>query len=221
MTLPVIELGPARVRFTGRAEGDLGIDAGFGVERRRAAVEPRPWSWLRQVHGATVHRVDQPGAVRGVEGDALVGGSGCGALATFTADCAPVALASPDGVIGVVHAGWRGLAGGVLERAIEQMRDLGASRILAALGPCIRVGCYEFGAADLELVAARVGDEVVGCTSSGRPALDLAAGVHAALARAGVEEPVDVGWCTACDERFYSHRARGEAERQATVVTWL
>jgi len=220
VTLPVIELGGARVRFTGRAEGDLGIDAGAGVDGRRHAIEATPWSWLRQVHGSTVHRVGRPGAVRGVEGDALVGGTGCGALATFTADCAPVALASPDGVIGVVHAGWRGLADGVIERALDEMRSLGASRIVAALGPCIRVGCYEFGADDLARVAQRVGDQVVGRSASGRPALDLTAGVRAALTRAGVGNLIDVGWCTACDERFFSHRARREAQRQATVVTW-
>lgn len=214
-----IELGRARVRWTGRAEGDLGITAGEGVEARRREIEPQPWSWMHQVHGTVVLPVDGPGAVRGADGDALVGGPGAGALAVFTADCAPVALASPEGVIGVVHAGWRGLVGGVIEAAVEAMRARHATAIVAALGPCIRVECYEFGADDLALVAARLGAGVVGRTAAGRPALDVAAGVRAALEGVGVDLAVDEGSCTACDRRWFSYRARRDTARQATIVT--
>lgn len=174
---------------------------------------------MHQVHGTTVLPVDGPGAVRGADGDALIGGPGVGALAVFTADCAPVALASPEGVIGVVHAGWRGLVGGVIEAAVEEMRTRGATAIVAALGPCIRVECYEFGADDLALVAARLGAGVVGRTASGRAALDVAAGVRASLERVGVDLAVDEGSCTACDGRWFSYRARRDTARQATIVT--
>ena len=213
------DLGAAQVRWTGRAEGDLGITAGDGVDARRRAVVPQPWSWLHQVHGTAVMVVDAPGSVRGADGDALVGGPGAGALAVFTADCAPLALASPEGIVGAVHAGWRGLRDGVIEAAADAMRALGASAVTAALGPCIRVECYEFGEVDLDTVAARLGPGVIGQTSDGHPALDVAAGVQVALAGAGVELVFDEGSCTACDGRWFSHRARRDRERQATIVT--
>ncbi|GAC1314260.1 MAG: peptidoglycan editing factor PgeF [Acidimicrobiales bacterium] len=213
-----VELEDALVRWTGRAEGDLGIHAGHGVDARRQAVLPAPWSWLHQVHGAEVVTVERPGAVRGSDGDALVGRPGAGALAIFTADCAPLALASPEGVIGVVHAGWRGLTTGVIEAAVGAMRALGATAVTAALGPCIRAECYEFGAADLDAVVARLGSGVAGRTATGKPALDVPAGVRAALEGVDVELVYDEGSCTACDDRWFSHRARQEPERQATIV---
>jgi len=136
----------------------------------------------------------------------------------LSADCAPVALASREGVVGVAHAGWRGLLGGVLERAVAAMRALGAGEIEAVLGPCIRPPCYEFGADDLDRVAARLGDGVRGRTASGAPALDLPAGVGAALERAGVDDLRDVGLCTACTPGYFSHRARGDRGRQALAL---
>ena len=219
---------PAEVRFTGRAEGDLGhagawvevheVDA--AVEARRRAVLDRPWSWLRQVHGAEVRVVDGPGKCAGEVGDALVTADAEAALAVLTADCAPVALASEEGVIAAVHAGWRGLVAGVVPAAVRAMRDLGATDIVAALGPCIHAECYEFSEVDLASVAAELGDEVRGVTSAGAPALDVPAAVRAALTGAGAQLVHDVGVCTACSGAHYSHRARAELERQAVVV-WL
>jgi polyphenol oxidase len=139
-------------------------------------------------------------------------------LAVQVADCAPVGLVA-DGVVGVAHAGWRGLAAGVLPATVEAMRALGAEGITATIGPCIRPGCYEFGAADLDAVAAALGDHVRGRTSSGSPALDVPAAVRAALAAAGVTDVTDLGTCTACSPEHWSHRAAGDPERQA-VVAW-
>jgi YfiH family protein len=208
----------AQILWTDRSDGDLGIAAAPGVESRRHAVHPGRWSWLRQVHGATVHRVLTPGGVQGADGDALVTDVPDVALAVFTADCAPVALASPEGVVGVVHAGWRGIEAGVIEAAVESMRGLGATSIAAALGPCIRPGCYEFGADDLDRLASRFGPSVRAWATNGRPALDLPAAVVAALGRCGGELVADRGDCTACSDEWFSHRARGEGERQATIV---
>lgn len=188
------------------------------VAGRRAAILDRPWTWLRQVHGNRVVVVSAPGASAGKEADAAVSDAPGAALCILTADCAPVALASPEGVLGATHAGWRGLAAGVLEATASAMRALGASDITAALGPCIRPGCYEFGAADLDTVAARLGEEVRACTLTGRPALDLPAAVRVGLDRAGVRLEHDVGACTACSPAWFSHRARGEPERQAMLV---
>ena len=166
-------VGDAYVVFTGRAAGDLGHAGDYvhavrpEVEARRRAVVDLPWTWLRQVHGDRVVVVDEPGGGAGRSADAAVTDrSGC-ALAVLTADCAPVALLGSNGVVGVAHAGWRGLVAGVLERAVEVMRAAGAGDVHALLGPCIRPGCYEFGADDLAQVARRLGDGVRGTTSTG------------------------------------------------------
>lgn len=216
--------GGTRARFTGRAEGDLGHAGAYVTEvapdvaTRRRAVLDLPWTWLRQVHGDTVVTVTAPGEGAGSRADAAVTAEpGC-ALAVLTADCAPVALASPEGVVGAAHAGWAGLAAGVLERTVEGMAGLGATSVTAVVGPCIEARCYEFGPDDLEAVVAAVGPEVRGRTGAGRPALDLVAGVRAALARAGVTRVDDLATCTACSPGYYSWRARAEKQRQALVV---
>jgi len=206
-----------RVRWTGRSEGDL--RPGDGCVPRWQAVVARPWSWARQVHGSDVLVVGEPGELPASAGDALVSAHPDACLAVFTADCAPVVLGSPEGIMAVAHAGWRGLLAGVLQATAEAMRSLGASSVVAGLGPCIHPGCYEFSPADLDRVAAAVGDVVRGRTSSGRPALDLPAGVRAALTSAGVDLAVEVGCCTACSPELFSHRGKGDRGRQA-VVAW-
>lgn len=210
-------VGGGRVAWTGRASGDMRA-ASTGVESRRAAVVDRPWSLVRQVHGTDVIVVERPGETgRGV-GDALVTAHPGAAIAVLTADCAPVALASPEGILGVAHAGWRGLAGGVLEATVAAMRRLGAGRIEAVLGPCIHPECYAFGAEDLDRVADRLGAAVRATDRDGHPALDIPAGVAAVLERAGAELVGDVDVCTSCDDGYWSWRARADSERQATVV---
>jgi YfiH family protein len=210
----------AEIRWTGRAEGDLadptGTDA--AVEARRRAIVDRPWTQLRQVHGARVVVVDRPGAGTGEAADGAVSASTGVALAVLTADCAPVALLSAEGVIGLAHAGWRGLLAGVIEATAGAMRDLGATRIEAVLGPCIRPECYQFGAADLEVLAARFGPSVRAECRIGGPALDLPAAVGASLGHAGVELAGDAGICTACSPAYWSWRGGEDRQRQATVV---
>jgi copper oxidase (laccase) domain-containing protein len=139
-------------------------------------------------------------------------------LAVLTADCASVALGSPEGVFAAVHGGWRGLSAGVVEGAIDAMRQMGASDVVGALGPCIHAGCYEFSEEDLAEVAAVLGDRIRSTSSTGQPALDVPAAVSAALERGGAREVV--GWeaCTACAGGFFSHRARRDSGRQALVV---
>lgn len=216
---PAASLLGARVRWTGRAHGDMRPAApGLPAGRVPPGGPGRRVSWVRQVHGRRV-LVAGHDPVLGDEGDALVTASPHAALAVFTADCAPVALASPEGVVGAVHAGWAGLVAGVVGAAVDAMRALGAGRVEAALGPCIRAGCYEFARADLDRLVSAFGPSVEGVTSTGRPALDLPAAVGSALAAAGATLAFDTGACTACDAAgFFSHRARGEAERQAMVV---
>lgn len=172
------------------------------------------WTRLHQVHGARVVVVDAPGEREGEDADAAVTTVPGAKLVILTADCAPLALAG-DGVVGAVHAGWRGLAAGVIGAAVDEMRRLGGRDIVAALGPCIHAECYEFTD-----VADHFPPEVHGRTAAGQPALDLPAAVRRALHDSNVELVHDEDVCTACSPDHFSHRARSDAERQAMVV-WM
>lgn len=207
----------AEIRFSDRGEGDFAGDSpGFG---RLAAAGS--WTRLRQRHGVDVVTVSEPGDGDGASADAAVTTAAGAILSIRTADCAPVALAANEGVVGAVHAGWRGLAGGVIEAAAESMRSLGGVTIRAFLGPCIHAGCYEFGVEPLEEMADRFGPDVVSRTAWGTPALDIPAAVRLSLEGCGVTEIVDAGRCTACEpEHWYSHRARGESQRHV-LATWI
>lgn len=164
--------------------------------------------------------VTEPGEHAGAPADAAVTAAPGAALVVRTADCAPVALLAPEAV-GIVHAGWRGLTLGVVEATVAALRRLGATQPEATVGPCISAARYEFGGGDLDEVAARYGDGVRAVTAGGRPALDLAAGVVAALRGAGVERVTVDGRCTAAGaDRWFSHRARRDQGRQGSFV-WL
>jgi YfiH family protein len=212
--------GLAEVRFTGRRAGDMADPTGVDpvVAGRRRAVVDRPWTWLRQVHGARVVVVDAAGGGAGQTADAAVSASPTAALAVLTADCAPVVFASPEGVIGVAHAGWRGLLAGVVEQTVAAMRGLGASDVAAGLGPCIHPECYRFTAPALDDLVARFGPAVVGRHRRGGPGLDLPATVRCCLERAGAWLALDAYICTGCSAEHWSWRARSQPERQATVV---
>lgn len=236
----------ARVRFrtTEKADGDFAVALSAPeLAARRAAVVDLPWVWLRQVHGADVVTVTaaNAGEVSGTEADALVTREPGVALAIHTADCVPVLLVSANGVLGVAHAGWQGIAVGVLQATLGAMVGLGASvdGMQVVLGPHIGPECYEFGLDLLaqldEQLAAPTGlpGSVRGTTRGGAPALDLHRAVTAALGNAlgappgGAEDGVPTTAvprapaCTACEaDRFFSHRARAEAGRMATVA-WL
>jgi copper oxidase (laccase) domain-containing protein len=213
------------LRASARLEGDLAVDGPEAeLAARRAAIVARPWVWLRQVHGREVVVVadgDDPHAMAGIAADAVVTTRADIALAVHGADCGIVGLWSPEGVIGAVHAGWKGLDADVIGAAAEQMRALGASSIAAIAGPCIGPECYEFGPDELERLAARLGPEVWGTTSWGTPALDLPAALAASMRLADIALLAPPRVCTACaDTAHWSHRARGETGRQALLV-WL
>ena len=136
-------------------------------------------------------------------------------LMVRAADCVPVLLADADaGVIGAAHAGRQGMALGVVSATVDRMRDLGAERLTAWIGPSICGRCYEVPEALRDEVAA-VEPASAATTSWGTPALDVAAGVRAQLERAGVHVE-DVGGCTREHRDLYSYRRDGSsAGRQA------
>ena len=216
-------IGRAEIRFTDAADGDLRTDASA-----RARIHGAPWSLLHQVHGGRVVVVDEAGAHSGADADAAVTRVDDAPLVVMTADCAPVALVAGEGdatVVGVAHAGWRGLAAGVIRHTVGAMRaelDDDSAPVTAVVGPCIHAECYEFGGDDLDTVARVLGDDSIRATTrDGRPALDVPSAVLAALRDAGVDdahvELVDI--CTSCSAgTHWSHRARGDVERQGVVV---
>jgi YfiH family protein len=206
-----------RVVCTGWPQGDM-AGRGATVERRRRAVVDLPWTVLQQVHGARVVTVDEPGAAAGEAADAAVTAVPGAALAVLTADCAPVALASPEGVIAVAHAGWRGLRAGVVEATVQSMRRIGATRVEAVIGPCIHPCCYSFADEDLLALESRLGHHVRATDRSGRPALDLPAGVRSVLHAAGATLVGEAGVCTGCHDGLWSWRTGSTSRRQATVA---
>jgi copper oxidase (laccase) domain-containing protein len=183
-----------------------------------AAVGTRPWSWLHQEHGSRVWTVTRPGEHAGEDGDALVTASAGTFLAVFGADCALVALGSPEGVAGVVHAGWRGALAGVVGAAVSAMHQAGASEVHAWRGACIHPCCYEFGAEALADAAAIAGDGIVARTRAGAPAFDLPAAVALAVERAGGRLAGGESECTACSDRWFSWRARRDSGRMLVGV---
>lgn len=209
--------GGIRVLCTGWRQGDMAGDGPLPERRRRAVVDV-PWTVLRQVHGARVVTVDQPGAASGEPADAAVTRCGGAALAVLTADCAPIALASPEGILGVAHAGWKGLRAGVVEATVQSMRRMGATRIEAVVGPCIHPCCYTFGDEELAGIESRLGRHLRSTDREGRPALDLPAGVRSALHASGAVLVGEAGICTGCSDGLWSWRTGRTARRQATVA---
>jgi polyphenol oxidase len=152
------------------------------------------------------------------EADALVAREQGFCLAVLTADCAAVALASPEGLYGAVHVGWRGLLDGVVQRSLAVMRDLGATTLWAGIGPCIHPCCYAFDDPALDVLADRYGARARATTTQGVRALDLPYALRAALRRGGARLVAELDRCTSCGADCFSHRARGDEKRQALLV---
>lgn len=198
-----IELAGARVRFTAAADGDLRDDV---ARTRLEASIGRPTARGRQVHGAAVRRVEDDFPVEPADGQATARTDV--APLVLVADCLPVAIASA-GAVAMVHAGWRGLAAGIVEEGVAAVRELGGGGPLAAaIGPGAGPCCYA------------VGPEVHAALGTAGPTADLKAVARARLEAAGVTGVQDAGPCTICDERFFSFRRQGEAAGRQGGVAW-
>lgn len=185
------------------------------MARRRSASVPMSigirseWATVRQVHGADVKAVTRPG--RAGIGDALVTRTVGLPLAVFTADCGGIVLES-NSAVGVVHAGWRGVAAGVVAKAaayLEQVSD-GRDRVSrVAVGPLIGPCCFEVG----DEVAERFGGWE-STTRWGTRSVDLGEAIRAQV-------PGASWWsadaCTRCGDGWFSFRATGTKSRMATI----
>ncbi|OZI74220.1 peptidoglycan editing factor PgeF [Bordetella genomosp. 12] len=212
---------------------NLGIRAGDDPEvvaenrRRLGGAVPGEPRWLRQVHASTVHDADLPRPEGEIAADASVTTRPGQVLAVMVADCLPVLLADRDGrVLGAAHAGWRGLAGGVLENTLDLMRRKhpAAQGWRAWVGPGIGPAYFEVGADVLEAFGAP-GDAEAGRFfqphAEGKWLADLPGLARLRLQRAGVQDVELSGLCTYADRaRFFSYRRDRETGRMA-LLAWL
>jgi YfiH family protein len=226
--------GGGRALFTGRAHGNLssvgGEHAGQGPqarERLREALGVRRLVRGYQVHGTVVGRVfadgERPGPPNALdhldsarqptfEADGHAVATPAVAAMVLSADCIPVVLGA-DGAVAALHAGWRGLAAGVLEEGVRALREVGGKgEMVALVGPCAGACCYEVG----EGVHGAFG----GAHRNGR-LIDLRAIAHERLLAAGVTQVRDAQACTICDERFFSHRREGARAGRQAGLAWI
>jgi purine-nucleoside/S-methyl-5'-thioadenosine phosphorylase / adenosine deaminase len=143
------------------------------------------------------------------------------ALGAYSGDCVVAVLAHPrEGRVALVHAGWRGLAAGVLRKAAALFPDRQGVR--AAIGPAIGPCHYEVGEEVVLAVAAASAAGAVSERRGGRRYLDLVGTTRAMLRVEGVRRVADTGWCTACEEqRFFSYRRDGTTGRHLAVALRL
>jgi polyphenol oxidase len=188
---------------------------------REAAGLPCEPLWLEQVHGCDVVAVDgRSGVPMADAAVATVAGRVC---AVMTADCLPVVIADRAGTrVGVAHAGWRGLAGGVVEATVSALGGDPAD-LVAWLGPAIGQAAFEVGPEVRLAFVQRVATAKT-CflaNGNGRFQADLCGLARNVLAGAGVTSIHGGAWCTATERgRFFSFRRDGVTGRMATLA-WL
>lgn len=181
--------------------------------------------WLRQVHGTRVQRFDAAPSAGDdePEADAAVTSLPGVVLAILTADCLPVVFAARDGSeVAAAHAGWRGLAAGMLEATVAAMRTP-PPEVIAWLGPAAGPQAYEIGADVRDAFIERDPGAATAFTDTrpGHWRVDLYALARRRLAAAGVHAVYGGGLCTISDPmRFFSHRRDGRSGRLATLA-WI
>ena len=186
---------------------------------RLCAALPQPPKWLRQVHGASVVEADELTAVP--EADASVARHPHTVCAVLVADCIPVLLADRAGTtVAIAHAGWRGLAGGVIENTARRMA-VDPRGLIAYLGPGIGPGAFEVGADVRDAFLARDADAAAAFTprAAGKWLADLFLLARQCLRRAGIGEVHGGTLCTYSDaRRFFSYRRERTTGRMAALI---
>jgi polyphenol oxidase len=205
----------------------IGDDTAAVLANRRAlaaacGLAADSLTWMRQVHGRDVwYAGGDPAAPPGPV-DAMFTSRPGQALCVLVADCAPVLLAdAAAGIVGAAHAGREGLAAGVVPSLVSAMTEAGASpaRMRAVIGPAICGSCYEVPA-DLQARVGAVVPAAMCATAAGTSGLDIAAGLAAQLAAAGVGSISADGRCTRESPELYSYRRDGRTGRFVGLV-WL
>lgn len=202
-------LGDLRIFFVGRGPGTEREEV-FATIAPEAATAGVTVAWAKQIHSDRALAAS-PGCVG--EGDALIAPRDAGlALTISTADCVPILLAGPTH-LAAVHAGWRGLANGVLASTVDRLPDL-PETLTAWIGPAIGPCCYEVSAevADEVVLGAGAGHLTVARRGpSGKPHLDLFAAAEGQLRALGIRNISTLRNCTRCDEEnLHSYRREGK-----------
>jgi YfiH family protein len=216
--------GASRGRFEGFNLGAHAGDDALAVAHNRRELRrylPAEPLWMRQVHGVRV--IDADTVSSETEADAAVTRTARKVLVVLTADCLPVLLCDDAGTVaGIAHAGWRGLAAGVIESVVAAMR-VPPGRVLAYIGPGIGAAAYEVGQEVRQAFLTQNTDAAQAFTASegGKFLADLALLARQRLQRSGVTR-VSVGaQCTYTDrDRFFSFRRDGATGRMASLI-WL
>lgn len=192
------------------------VAANRALLRQHCPDEPK---WLNQVHGVTVARADDLAGPLGA--DASVAFQADVVCAVLTADCLPVLMCDRQGhVVAAAHAGWRGLAGGVLEATVSAMH-CAPGDLLAWLGPAIGPQAFEVGADVRETFVADIPASALAFVPSapGKWLADIYQLARLSLARAGVIAVYGGGFCTYSDrQRFFSYRRDGTTGRMASLI---
>lgn len=203
---PCFDMGPARARSRDEESRRERFVRAAGLAGRRPTV-------LEQMHGDRVVRSAAGPEPAPADGAIWAAGDPRESIPSVrSADCVPILLLAGDGgAAAAVHAGWRGTAAGVVERAVQALSEVGVERegILAALGPAILGCCYEVGDEVADALSAAGCAAGVTVRSGGRTRADLHRANAAQLLRSGV--PADrihgAPWCTRCRvDLFFSHR---------------
>lgn len=217
----ILEEQPVVHGFTTRERGNLGFGKNSGdpevVKNRKDLfehlhIQSRRHLQPKQVHSSTV--IDAAEFQPGMEGDAACTGSSNDLLSILTADCLPILVFHPDGIVAAIHAGWRGLYSGIIEHAMSKL----PSGAIAAIGPAIGPCCYEVSEDLAQQFEQRFGTTIV-FRDKRNPHLDL---VGVALMQLDKFDPAEVDaarLCTKCHpDLFFSFRRDGSSGRQMSFV---
>ncbi len=177
------------------------------------------WNWLTQEHGTEIVWLEDDERSLGITGDALATISSQKVIAITVADCLPLLLIEQSGILSLMHLGWRGIEGGLLEKTLQFIRSKSSEPITAILGPCIDTCCYEFGQNELRILVEKYGEKILGRTNKGSIAFDMRACVKEILKSSNVEIKYEEDSCTKCDSRYWSFRADGTGKRQV-MIAW-
>jgi YfiH family protein len=220
----LLESAPVVQGFTTRERGNLGFGKNPGdpevIENRKKLfaslnVDQRVHVQPRQIHSDIT--IDAGDFVPGCEADAGYSNHPQHLLSVLTADCVPILVYHPDGMVAAIHAGWRGIQSEIISKTLRLIKDGSIAVIGPSIGPC----CYEVGedlAADFE---RQFGKEVLDRTKA-KPRLDLIRSATLQLLSSGVSEVEATHLCTSChSDLFFSFRRDGSSGRQMSFIGLL
>jgi len=187
---------------------------------QRQAQMPAAPVWLNQTHSTVVAVIDKPTS-EVLDADGVITSAPNVVCSAMTADCLPVLITNTQGTqVAAVHAGWRGLAGGIVENALEKF----SGDVMLWLGPAIGPEAFEVGEDVLQAFLdhdSKAGEAFVPGNQKGKWWANMATLTRLRMAKLGIDQVFDSGLCTYQDpKRFYSYRRDGVTGRQATFI-WI